>query len=250
MVGFWTSEMMKDRFESDNLVQPYEESRVVNCSYELGMGGEIFVTSRTEGTKQVIEDGAQVVIPPGQFAQLLSQEEVLIPADCLGFISIKSKLKFRGLVNVSGFHVDPGYSGRLIFAVYNAGPNPIVLTQGMPAFLLWISSLARRTADTYDRPGRTDISAEDVMLLQGNVATPQAMSVRVDDLANEMKDAVSALTRRVDEVESKRTRRREITLAVAVAVVGALISAGIGFAISRYTSSDPPAQSPPVTTAP
>ena len=53
----------------------------------------------------------------------------------MAFISIKAKLKFRGLVNVSGFHIDPGYRGKIIFAVFNAGPQPILLRRGQPATL-------------------------------------------------------------------------------------------------------------------
>jgi dCTP deaminase len=48
---------------------------------------------------------------------------------------MKFKIKQRGLVNVSGFHVDPGYSGKLLFSVYNAGPRSIVLTRGEPVFV-------------------------------------------------------------------------------------------------------------------
>lgn len=59
----------------------------------------------------------------------------------MGFISIKATYKLRGLVNVSGFHVDPGRSGRLIFTVFNAGPATIHLERGLPVFLLWIADL-------------------------------------------------------------------------------------------------------------
>jgi dCTP deaminase len=59
----------------------------------------------------------------------------------MGFISIKATYKLKGLVNVSGFHVDPGWSGPLIFAVFNAGPAPVHLQRGLPLFLLWIADL-------------------------------------------------------------------------------------------------------------
>ena len=43
-----------------------------------------------------------------------------------------------------GFHVDPGYEGRLVFAVFNAGSVPIVVKQEEPTFLLWYVSLDSR----------------------------------------------------------------------------------------------------------
>jgi hypothetical protein len=41
----------------------------------------------------------------------------------MAFISMRTAFKFKGLVNISGFHVDPGYKGKLIFAVFNASPT-------------------------------------------------------------------------------------------------------------------------------
>ena len=58
-----------------------------------------------------------LVIPPGQFGLILTNEVVTIPNDLIGFISIKAKIKFRGLINVSGFHVDPGFHGHGIFTL-------------------------------------------------------------------------------------------------------------------------------------
>ena len=69
----------------------------------------------------------QLVIPPGQFGLLITEEVVQVPMDAIAFISIKAGIKFRGLVNVSGFHADPGFSGKLKFAVYNAGSQRLVL---------------------------------------------------------------------------------------------------------------------------
>ena len=51
----------------------------------------------------------------------MTKESIEVPLDALGLISIRSKYKLKGLINVSGFHVDPGFRGSLVFAVYNAG---------------------------------------------------------------------------------------------------------------------------------
>ena len=66
--------------------------------------------------------------------EFCTREEVRIPSNVLAFISIKASVKFDGLVNISGFHVDPGFHGRLKFSVYNAGSQPIFLQIGQPAF--------------------------------------------------------------------------------------------------------------------
>ena len=94
------------------------------------------------------------MIPPAQFAILYTDERVHIPDDVIGFISIKFGEKSKGLVNISGFHVDPGYSGRLKFCVYNAGNKIIHLGYGMQYFSLWFADLDEKTEDPYPAKDR------------------------------------------------------------------------------------------------
>src|SRR5437879_5393875 len=124
---FWSSEKLKERLVAETLFEPCDLKNVKNGAYELGLGSEAFVTSDGTATKSEILAGKQLIIPPGQFGLLVTEERVTIPVDAIGFISIKTGVKFRGLVNVSGFHVDPGFSGKLKFAVYNAGSQSIIL---------------------------------------------------------------------------------------------------------------------------
>src|SRR5437868_9314438 len=126
-MSFWSSEKLKERLVSESLFDPCDLANIKNGAYELGLGSEAFVTSDGIQTKSEIPDGKQLVIPPGQFGLLVTEERVAIPTDAIGFISIKAGVKFRGLVNVSGFHVDPGFSCKLKFAVYNAGSQNIIL---------------------------------------------------------------------------------------------------------------------------
>ncbi|WP_152485768.1 hypothetical protein [Euryhalocaulis caribicus] len=57
------------------------------------------------------------------------------------FYFFKGGKKFEGLINVSGFHVDPGWNGHLVYAVYNAGPRAISLSRGEDLFLIWFAEL-------------------------------------------------------------------------------------------------------------
>src|SRR4051794_24644597 len=135
MTGFWSTETLRRRVPAEGLIDPYVPELVQNCSYELRLGSEVYVTGEGAKTKREIRDGQQVRIPPGQFANLLTAETVKIPPDALGLISARFKWKQRGLVNVSGFHVDPGYEGKILFSVFNAGPTPVVIASGDPLFL-------------------------------------------------------------------------------------------------------------------
>ena len=118
----------------------------VDCaSIELTVGSEVYITPSSENDPKVkrvlTEKKSQFTIPKGQFALLITEEIVKVPNNALAFISFKAKYKYKGLINVSGFHVDPGWYGKLTFSVYNAGPSDIVLEKGDPFALIWYADL-------------------------------------------------------------------------------------------------------------
>ena len=180
-MAYWSSEKLKDRIPAGEILAPYDEKRVTNCGYEMGVGDQAFVTSNPSD-KTLVAAGSKIVIPPGQFGLLITQEVVAVPNDCIAFISIRAGSKFQGLVNVSGFHVDPGYKGRLMFAVYNAGSKNIVFDQGQRLFIIWFADLDRETEDTYKKVGCKNITAEDVMKIQGEVASPAELKRKIESI--------------------------------------------------------------------
>lgn len=95
------------------------------AAFDLRLGSEYYL-SGDNFTKQLGE-GETVTIEPGQFALLTTYEIFHMPISLLAFISMRFSFKAEGLINVSGFQVDPGYQGIFIFAVYNAGPLKVPL---------------------------------------------------------------------------------------------------------------------------
>ncbi|WP_420636615.1 dCTP deaminase domain-containing protein [Candidatus Palauibacter sp.] len=153
----------------------------------MKVGPEAFVTSDTGETTE-LPKGNKVVIPPGQFGLLVTQETVRIPANVVAFISIRAGIKFRGLINVSGFHVDPGYHGQLRFAVYNAGSKNIVLDQGQRIFMIWFADLDETDIDPYpEQEGNgSAITADHVAAIQGDVASPAELKAQLDELRSDL----------------------------------------------------------------
>jgi dCTP deaminase len=187
-MSFWSSEKLLAEQAHESLVEPFRPERVKQGAYELTLGPEYFITADEHGQKQhrklTLADHDHMVIPPGQFALLLTEEKVTIPKGAIGFISIKASLKFQGLVNVSGFHVDPGFNGRLKFAVYNAGSQEITLAKGQELFPLWFSDLDRPTMDFYRgvHQGQNEITAKDVMEIAGVISSPAQLKREIDQL--------------------------------------------------------------------
>ncbi len=212
-MAFWRTETLRHRLAAEHLIEPYDEANVKHAAYELGLGNEAFATSNSERTKTQVSEVQQFVIPPGQFALLLTSERVSVPKDAIAFISIKAGIKFRGLVNVSGFHVDPGFSGRLKFAVYNAGSQDIVLDHSQRVFLVWFANLDDSTEDVYTgrNLNQLSISGDDIMRIQGDVASPAALKKTVDELRGDYDKRISA-------VETSVTVWRGITIAFLIAI--------------------------------
>jgi dCTP deaminase len=179
-VTFWTSERL--HAEGATLVDPFDPDSVENCAIELKLGPEGYVTGGDAGKRTDLPaDGKQLVIPPGQFALLLSEEKVSVPANAIGFISVRSRFKLHGLVNVSGFHVDPGFEGQLIFSVYNAGGTDVVVSRGERLFLLWLASLQDTTEDVYNgsRRNQSEIPNRDIIAIGREHYSPAKVNDRL-----------------------------------------------------------------------
>ncbi len=181
-MSFLSSESIEKRLEKTSVISEYNPERIKHSAYELSLGNAYFVTDNKK--KETVDYGEHIVIKPGQFALLITKEKISIPKDLLGFISIKAGIKFRGLINVSGFHVDPGFNGKIKFSVYNAGSKDIVLSAGDPTFLIWFAKLDEKTKNGYNgiHQDQNDISTTDVMKIQGEMASPNELQKRIDKL--------------------------------------------------------------------
>jgi len=144
---FWGSKKLKRNAGLYGTIKPFNEKNVAHGAYELTMGDVYYSTDLNASQKLQLSE--MFKLSTGQFALLETKEVVKIPRNAIGLISIKGSIKLKGLVNVSGFHVDPGFEGRLVFSVYNAGGNHIHLRNGDPVFLLWFCDLGPDDEDGY-----------------------------------------------------------------------------------------------------
>lgn len=187
------------------------------------MGDEYFTTNTETATKSVLAEKEQFVIEPGQFALLITKEIISIPASKLGFISVKAGIKFRGLINVSGFHVDPGFHGRLKFSVYNAGSRAITLEEGQRMFPLWLSEFTEELADDQVYTGRHQnqqgISTDDVSKIEGAVLSPAVLDKKI----REVDTKVGQLDTTVRNKDANVTKYGGIIIAILVAIGGKYI---------------------------
>lgn len=239
---FWSGPTLQSRGSA--LFQPFDPSLVDGAAYTLSLGDEIYVTPtdkasnpRTVSLTKLPEKGA-IAIPPGQFAYLTTAEIIRVPTDALALISIRAKVKWKGLVNVSGFHVDPGYWGRLTYTVFNAGPAPIHLRQGDGIFLIWFAQLDADSADFAKKPVKP-VEQMDVSILNhvsGELHSLEGLADKIRSTEKELRDRIAGIERENGIIK---------------VAAGALITITIAI-VGRWiweTAHLEPAQPPPQTTA-
>ena len=194
--------------EDHKVVLPFKSERIKNGAYELSLGTEVFLTDSKAGKVEILNDtnNRQIDINPGQFALLLTAEKVQIPKNKIAFISIKAGEKLKGLINVSGFHVDPGFNDHLLFSVYNAGPSTIVLNCGEPYFPIWFAELKTELeqAEAYGHDehfGKLNhIPPKYIEFLKrGELTSPKA-------LVDKIKEVESQLTEKIIKSDEKKER--------------------------------------------
>lgn len=194
-MSFLTSQEIKDlnalhRSQNppiDDLVEPFDQLRVESASYELSLGPESFISEKDPEIRK-LGSGSMLKIPAGQMAFLTTKEKVSIPKNFLAFISIKASKKLKGLVNISGFHVDPGYRGNIVFSVFNSSPTDVHLKEGDPLFLIWFCKLGSDDQKPYSK-GSKSINPDLIQNItdafpSNGVIAAEIAKIRSEDIAS------------------------------------------------------------------
>lgn len=241
---FWSGEKLEENLPQ--LVSPFASCNIDCAVYRLSVGPEVYVSPAGGAddpnmrTKKQLALRESVIVPPGQFGFLVTEEVIKVPADAIAFISIRAKVKSRGLVNVSGFHADPGYEGRLVFAVFNAGPAPVHLARGDDCFLIWFADLDRASRHAKRGSGYDGIPSELINPIAGEVQSFAGLSKRI-------KDTEEALEKRLSAVERYNT--------AVLLIGGALLSVLVGIGLNKgvpwlLAAVNPPGVASPYNTGP
>jgi dCTP deaminase len=234
---FWSGETLAIKLPEQRIVEPFNIDQIDCAAYLLRIGREIYISPTTDkwlgkNTICILKDKESFTIPPGQFAFLSTEETIAIPEDTIAFISMRAKLKFKGLVNVSGFHVDPGYAGTLIFAVFNAGPTIVHLRRGDPVFMIWFAYLDMASNKIKHARGYT---TELVNQIAGPILSLDGLDKRI---------------KRIEKVQTGITAITTVVVSILLAIVTYFVLPSIKEYISSHTSAIEIEQPAPQTKPP
>jgi dCTP deaminase len=214
----------------------------------LCLGEEVYIsplpdTPPNDRKVTFLKEQETVVIPPGQFAFLMTFEKVTVPPNAIAFISMKFKPKAQGLINVSGFHVDPGYSGCLIFAVYNAGPLNFHVKRRQQLFSIWFADLDSVDECARNQKGYDSIPTE-ILNVPELVSSLPYLVKRLDTAEADLAKRQETIVKRLDNMEKKveaYTFQQAICIGLFVAIVAALlplIPSAMTYLLDRYFPSN------------
>jgi dCTP deaminase len=193
-MSFWSSQCIKDKQQESEkltpqspLIHPYDKDNVMHAAYELSLDRDCLITPDDSTSGTASPNKKAIRIPPGQFALLLTKEYVNIPRNVIAFISLKGSVKFRGLVNISGFQVDPGFYGQLKFSVYNASSEDVHLNFGKPCFLIWFADLkAENECYDGDHKDQKGFTPDDRDRMTESRHSPETLHKRLKGIENQV----------------------------------------------------------------
>lgn len=159
----------------------FEEHGLNQASYDMRLGAEYYLVGDSS-PKRLTDADPYLCLSPGQFALLATLETVKIPAEFVAFISVRTQFKLQGLMNISGFHVDPTFEGSLQFAVQNVSSNDIRLKLKQPTFTIFFSRLSAGDVGEPRKPDGEGISLRHVQMFGGNSVTVTSLHKEVDRL--------------------------------------------------------------------
>lgn len=134
--------IMANNITGENLKKLVEEGRVIengainNCGpikYDFVLSDEILKSDFNSPVKLsdlTAEEKRLAVIQPGEVVYVLTKERVNIPSNMYMNLSANRSMSEYGVLTLGGFAVDPGYSGKLMFGLYNYSSTPFTLIPG------------------------------------------------------------------------------------------------------------------------
>lgn len=169
------------------LINDFSMECLKDANYDLRLGEEVYVT-QDKLPRKLTNENDTVVIRPGEFGVLTTFEYVSIPTDLLGLISLRFRYKNLGLVNISGFHVDPGFTGRVLFSVFNSGPRDVALRYKDPVFMIMFERLERRVEGYDGKYGnQRNIPVDTVTSLGGPSVSVIALDRRIRSMQAQLR---------------------------------------------------------------
>ena len=107
----------------------------------------MFIAS--EDDVRTLNSGESFKISPGDYVIVNTYERFDLPLNIYGRVGLKTTLSLKGLINLSGPHIDPGFKGTLSLGLSNFGPRAVTVRSGDPVFTIEFEELTESASTPY-----------------------------------------------------------------------------------------------------
>jgi len=205
-------------------IEPFNPESLEPASYDLHVGDQA-ATSRDPHKVNIAESG-MLILWPGDFAIVTTQEKIHFSAKHVGRFGLTSSYARKGLIATTGAQIDPGFQGRLLVGLTNLSTKKIVLPHSDKFLTLEMHELSRPSAKPYQGPyqGRDELNPEDIQaVMEREVYSLSEITNTLRALVN----TVDGLKQTVDGLKQAVTRNERL-----MALWAGFILAGVAIIVS------------------
>lgn len=199
-----TEKELKAAVAAGRLIADGKESSVEGLKYDFALGPWMLFggTAPINAANLSEQERANLVVKPGELVYVMSQEELDLPMDVKADLSLKRKISHLGIMVLGGSSIDPGYKGRLVFALYNLSTRPFPLQIGRK---LIAAQFYRLTPD--ETPPASTRIPEALHEFPNDLV--QLMQVYEPATTEGLRQAVSELTKSLDDLRRQVQTKEE-----------------------------------------
>lgn len=128
-----TGDKIKKLVEESNVIENGSISNCGSIKYDFTLSDEILKSAFSAPvlmSELSVQERREAQIQPGEVVYVLTREKVNLPSDMYMSLSANRSMSEYGVLTLGGFAVDPGYSGRLMFGLFNYSSTPYPLVPG------------------------------------------------------------------------------------------------------------------------
>jgi len=193
-----------------------------------------------------------ITLPARRISVLTSQEEITLPSTLVASCGITFSLANQGLIQLFGPQINPGFKGRFIAEIFNAGPKDVPLIRSQEILKMAISNVSGNTQKPTNAPERdwletfrnldatiteTELIPRDEMKSQIRDVNDKLAPLTVGQQVNA--DKLTSIGSRLDAIEGgyRTVTLFAVFLIAAAILVGALT--GLTTSLAAIPSSSP-----------
>lgn len=173
-------------------IRDYDRALLSPASYDARLGRRAFVSS--EKAKIDVEAKGNLLLQAGDFAVITTFERFEFPLDLVGHIGMRSHYARKGVIQLSGPQIDPGFCGVLVVGLFNSSPRDIIVPYKEPLVTIEFVRLIEPAKKGYCGPyqEQEDVPTADMewlvetkgMSFAQVIANLQALTMNVKSLSD------------------------------------------------------------------